>query len=53
MLNAAVNQGHGGVVEVLLAKGADVSLKLPGGVTALNVAKTENIRTLLRAARAN
>ena len=41
-----------GVVKALLAKGANVELRANDGATALRVAKTQQIKQLLRAAGA-
>jgi len=44
--------GHQGIVQALLAKGANVELRANGGATALSVAKTQQIKQLLRVAGA-
>jgi ankyrin repeat protein len=47
-LHVASREGHTGVVKMLLDKGADPFKKNPGGQTALDVARTEAVKKLLR-----
>ena len=47
-----LSEGHEGIVQALLAKGANVELRAIDGATALKKAKTQQIKQLLRAAGA-
>jgi ankyrin repeat protein len=49
----ASQEGHEAIVQILLAKGAEVNVRENGGETALKFAKTQKIKTLLKAAGAS
>jgi len=49
----ASQEGHEAIVQILLDKGAEVNVRENGGRTALKFAKTQKIKTLLKAAGAS
>jgi len=49
----ASREGHEAIVQILLDKGAEVNVRENGGRTALKFAKTQKIKTLLKAAGAS
>ncbi len=49
----ASQEGHEPIVQILLDKGAEVNVRENGGRTALKFAKTQKIKTLLKAAGAS
>ncbi len=49
----ASQEGHEAIVQILLDKGAEVNVRENGGGTALKFAKTQKIKTLLKAAGAS
>ena len=52
-LMIASQEGHEAIVQILLDKGAEVNVRENGGRTALKFAKTQKIKTLLKAAGAS
>ena len=48
----ASQEGHEAIVQILLAKGAEVNVRENGGGTALKYAETQKIKKLLKASGA-